>query len=144
MNWVAAIAVIIATIIAMEFVAWASHKYIMHGFGWGWHRDHHEPHNNMLEKNDLFGIVGAAMSISMFVLGALGTGFAYIWNFRNIKLAGSTIASTVTYITPVVAVVLGLLFLGEALSFNALVGGILVLLSALLVQKRLRLLTRRP
>jgi len=85
----------------------------------------------------------AGSIISMFVLGALGTGFAYIWNFRNIKLAGSTIASTVTYITPVVAVVLGVLFLGEALSLNALIGGLLVLLSALLVQKRLRVFTRR-
>ncbi len=85
----------------------------------------------------------AGSIISMFVLGALGTGFAYIWNFRNIKLAGSTIASTVTYITPVVAVVLGVLFLGEALSLNDLIGGLLVLLSAMLVQKRLRILTRR-
>lgn len=64
------LAIIFATIIAMECVAWASHKYIMHGFGWGWHRDHHEPHDNMLEKNDLFGLVGAAMSISMFALGS--------------------------------------------------------------------------
>lgn len=63
-------AIVFATIIAMELVAWASHKYIMHGFGWGWHRDHHEPHDNMLEKNDLFGLVGAAMSISMFALGS--------------------------------------------------------------------------
>lgn len=61
---------IVATIIAMEFVAWSSHKYIMHGFGWGWHRDHHEPHDKALEKNDLYGIVGAAMSISMFAAGS--------------------------------------------------------------------------
>ena len=54
----------------MEWVAWASHKYIMHGWGWGWHRDHHEPHDNMLEKNDLYGIVGAVMSISMFAVGS--------------------------------------------------------------------------
>ncbi len=54
----------------MEWVAWASHKYIMHGFGWGWHRDHHEPHDKVLEKNDLFALVGAAMSISMFALGS--------------------------------------------------------------------------
>src|SRR3546814_2007856 len=54
----------------MEGVAWASHKYIMHGFGWAWHRDHHEPHDHVLEKNDLFAIVGAAMSISMFILGS--------------------------------------------------------------------------
>lgn len=64
------IALILATVVAMELVAWASHKYIMHGFGWSWHRDHHEPHDKMLEKNDLFGLVGAAMSISMFVVGS--------------------------------------------------------------------------
>lgn len=66
----AIILIILATVIAMEFVAWGSHKYIMHGFGWGWHRDHHEPHDKVLEKNDLFGIVGAAMSISMFAVGS--------------------------------------------------------------------------
>ena len=64
------LALIIGSTLAMEFVAWFSHKYIMHGFGWAWHRDHHEPHNNALEKNDLFGIVGAAMSISMFAIGS--------------------------------------------------------------------------
>ncbi len=69
-------AIVLATFIAMEFVAWSSHKYIMHGWGWGWHRDHHEPHDNALEKNDLYGLVGAAMSISMFAIGSplvLGT-----------------------------------------------------------------------
>lgn len=64
------LSIVIATILAMEGVAWASHKYIMHGFGWAWHRDHHEPHDKLLEKNDLFGLVGAAMSISMFMLGS--------------------------------------------------------------------------
>ncbi len=64
------ILIILASVAGMEFVAWSAHKYIMHGFGWGWHRDHHEPHDNMLEKNDLFGLVGAAMSISMFALGS--------------------------------------------------------------------------
>lgn len=62
--------IVTATFFAMEWVAWASHKYVMHGFGWAWHRDHHEPHDRMLEKNDLFGVVGAAMSISMFALGS--------------------------------------------------------------------------
>jgi beta-carotene 3-hydroxylase len=70
MSLPAILLLIVATIIAMELVAWSSHKYIMHGFGWGWHRDHHEPHDNALEKNDLFGLVGAAMSISMFALGS--------------------------------------------------------------------------
>ncbi len=63
------ILIVVATVIAMEFVAWAAHKYIMHGWGWGWHRDHHEPHDNVLEKNDLFGIVGAVTAISLFTVG---------------------------------------------------------------------------
>ncbi len=62
--------IIIATVLAMEFVAWSSHKYIMHGWGWAWHRDHHEPHDNLLEKNDLYGVVGAIMSMSMFGRGS--------------------------------------------------------------------------
>jgi beta-carotene 3-hydroxylase len=55
---------------AMEAVAWASHKYVMHGFGWAWHRDHHEPHDRFLEKNDRFALFGAAISITFFALGS--------------------------------------------------------------------------
>jgi len=65
-----AIMIVIATVVWMEWVAWSSHKYIMHGWGWAWHRDHHEPHDNVLEKNDLYGVVGAVMSISMFAIGS--------------------------------------------------------------------------
>lgn len=70
MQIVINILIILASVAAMEFIAWYSHKYIMHGWGWGWHRDHHEPHNNALEKNDLFGVVGAVLSISMFLWGS--------------------------------------------------------------------------
>ena len=64
------LAIAIVTMLAMEGVAWASHKYIMHGPGWAWHRDHHEPHDKALEKNDLFGLIGAATSIAMFAAGS--------------------------------------------------------------------------
>ena len=66
----AAIAVVLATVLAMEGIAWASHKYVMHGFGWAWHRDHHEPHDGTLEKDDLYALFGAAISIAMFALGS--------------------------------------------------------------------------
>ena len=80
MNWLPPLLIVIATFAAMEWVAWASHKYIMHGWGWGWHRDHHEPHDHVLEKNDLYALVGAAMSISMFALGSpLVMGAAAWW-----------------------------------------------------------------
>ena len=70
MEWLAPAAVTIAALVAMEGVAWASHKYVMHGFAWNWHRDHHEPHDNKLEKNDRFALFGAALSIAMFALGS--------------------------------------------------------------------------
>jgi beta-carotene 3-hydroxylase len=69
MTVVDRILIVLIAIVAMEFVAWAGHKYIMHGWGWNWHRDHHEPHDNLLEKNDLFGLVGAAAAISLFTYG---------------------------------------------------------------------------
>lgn len=70
MSPLAAALIVLATFAAMEFVAWSSHKYIMHGWGWGWHRDHHEPHDKVLEKNDLYGVIGAIMSMSMFAVGS--------------------------------------------------------------------------
>lgn len=79
-NTLAAIPIVVATVLAMEFVAWSSHKYVMHGFGWAWHRDHHEPHDGFLEKNDLYAIVGAAISITFFALGSpLVRGSAAWW-----------------------------------------------------------------
>src|SRR3546814_20684421 len=70
MSTLAILALIVATIVAMEGVAWASHKYIMHGLGWAWHRNHLEQHDHELEKNDLFAIVGPSMGIPMFILGS--------------------------------------------------------------------------
>ncbi|WP_260927978.1 sterol desaturase family protein [Novosphingobium sp. 9] len=70
MDFVLALSMVLASAAAMELVAWASHKYVMHGFGWAWHRDHHEPHDNLLEKNDLYALVGAGISIGMFALGS--------------------------------------------------------------------------
>ncbi|MEO6153019.1 MAG: sterol desaturase family protein [Croceibacterium sp.] len=70
MDWLLPAAIVLASMAAMEWVAWASHKYVMHGFAWGWHRDHHEPHDGFLEKNDRFAVVGAVLSIALFALGS--------------------------------------------------------------------------
>lgn len=75
--------------------------------------------------------------LGMLALGALGTGLAYVWNFRNVQLAGSTVASTVTYITPLVATALGIALLDEPFHLPQVLGGVLVLLSAALVQQRI-------
>lgn len=63
--------VYLSTFFAMEFVAWFSHKYVMHGFLWVWHKDHHKKdHDSWFEMNDLFFVVYAVMSF----------GFVVLWN----------------------------------------------------------------
>ena len=57
------------SIAGMELFAWWAHKYIMHGWGWGWHRDHHEPHDNVLEKNDLYAVTFGTIVFAMFAVG---------------------------------------------------------------------------
>ena len=69
MSWWEIIAIVLAALIGMEFFAWYAHKYIMHGWGWAWHRDHHEPHDNALEKNDLFAVVFGTIVFLMFWIG---------------------------------------------------------------------------
>ena len=74
--------------------------------------------------------------LAMLALGILGSGVAYIWNFLIIAAAGSSIASSVTYLTPVVAIIVGWVFLGEALSWFEPVGALLVIIGAATSQGR--------
>ena len=67
------IGIVLITICVMEFVAWFSHKYIMHGLLWNWHEDHHQPHHEgdgFFEKNDLFFIIFAIPSAISFIIGS--------------------------------------------------------------------------
>jgi beta-carotene 3-hydroxylase len=59
-------AIVIGTFLFWEFVAWFTHKYIMHGILWTWHRSHHTVHNHSLERNDLFALVFSIPSIGIF------------------------------------------------------------------------------
>ena len=63
------ILILILTFLFMEFVAWFSHKFVMHGFLWSWHKDHHKKdHDSWFEKNDLFFLVYALPSVFFVVL----------------------------------------------------------------------------
>ncbi len=55
-------AIILATFFFMEFVAWAAHKYIMHGWFWALHKDHHQPEEGFFQKNDSFVVIFAIPS----------------------------------------------------------------------------------
>jgi drug/metabolite transporter (DMT)-like permease len=84
------------------------------------------------------GPITAGIVLAMIGLGALGTGVAYVLNYRIVAAAGGTTASTVTYLTPLVAILVGLAFLNEPLSWNEPIGGLVVVLGVAVSQGRLR------
>src|SRR5689334_18899592 len=53
----------LATICAMELVAYATHRWIMHGPGWFLHASHHRHRDGLFEANDLYALIFAVPSI---------------------------------------------------------------------------------
>jgi beta-carotene 3-hydroxylase len=66
--WLLPSAIVIGTVAGMEAVAFAVHKHVMHGWGWGWHQSHHVPRSGLLEKNDLYALAFAGLSLLCFIL----------------------------------------------------------------------------
>lgn len=66
----------VATILAMEVVAYAAHRWIMHGPGWFLHRSHHRAREGMFEANDLYAVIFAIPSI-VLIQGGVG------WNWGS-------------------------------------------------------------
>ena len=91
MSWIEKTGLVLGMILFMEGFAWATHRYVMHGIGWGWHRSHHEPHEGAWEKNDLYALVFSVVVMGLFTAGwwweplwwaALGiTGYGAIYAF---------------------------------------------------------------
>lgn len=61
--------IVTSSVLVMEVLAALVHRYVMHGFGWGWHRSHHEPHTGMFERNDLYAIIFAGIAVLLMGLG---------------------------------------------------------------------------
>lgn len=70
MSWLIYFLIVIAAYVGMEFMAWFTHKYVMHGFLWKWHEDHHVPHDHFFEKNDRFFLVYAVPSAICYMVGS--------------------------------------------------------------------------
>lgn len=62
--------IVIGTFLFMEGVAWFTHKYVMHGFLWSWHKSHHKVHDHALEMNDLFAVVFSIPSALTIYFGS--------------------------------------------------------------------------
>lgn len=69
---------VIVTFFFMEGVAWFTHKYIMHGILWSWHKSHHKVHPHTLEMNDLFALVFSIPSIVLIVVGFEQEGMEWV------------------------------------------------------------------
>src|SRR5450631_528878 len=79
------ILIMLTTFFLMEGVTWLTHKYVMHGFLWHLHEDHHKKRPGFFEKNDSFFLIFSIPSIlcilfgtfdNKFWLSAIGTGIA--------------------------------------------------------------------
>jgi beta-carotene 3-hydroxylase len=61
--------VAVAALVLMEPFIALVHRFVMHGFGMGWHRSHHEPPRRVPEANDLFPVVFATITIVVLAIG---------------------------------------------------------------------------
>jgi beta-carotene 3-hydroxylase len=69
MSWLTGLFLFVATVIAMEGVAFVAHRWIMHGPGWVLHASHHRPRTGRFEANDLYAVIFAAPSVLLFYGG---------------------------------------------------------------------------
>ncbi len=69
MNWFLFIGIILGTFLTMEGVTWLTHRFVMHGFLWYLHRDHHQKSSGFFEKNDAFFLIFAIPSWLCIMLG---------------------------------------------------------------------------
>ena len=75
----------------MEGVAWFTHKYVMHGFLWVLHKDHHDRSNHSpFEKNDFFFLIFAVPGSFFIIFGSqIGIDFFLFWIGIGITLYGA-------------------------------------------------------
>ena len=90
MHWLTGLALFLATVIAMEGVAYVAHRWVMHGPGWFLHESHHRPRTGRFEANDLYAVIFAIPSILLILGGVdLGWGEWAIWVGAGIAAYGA-------------------------------------------------------
>jgi beta-carotene 3-hydroxylase len=76
------------TFLLMEGITWLTHKYVMHGFLWYLHEDHHNPKRHVFEKNDAFFIIFAIPSWLCIMLGSMNEAWWIVSIGAGIALYG--------------------------------------------------------
>ncbi len=77
MSILDSVLITISTFLFMEFVAWFAHKFVMHGFLWYLHKDHHQVEPGFFEKNDMFFLIFAIPSAYCFITGSIYQDFRF-------------------------------------------------------------------
>lgn len=94
------ISLVVLSYLFMELVAWSNHKYVMHGFLWKWHKDHHrkdkqeylpeKTEDRKFEKNDRFFLVYALPAIVLMIWGFWSEHYTLVFLSIGISLYGLT------------------------------------------------------
>jgi beta-carotene 3-hydroxylase len=71
MNGLIYTGIVVGVFIAMEGITWLTHRFVMHGFLWYLHRDHHQESEGFFEKNDAFFVIFAIPSFLCILFGTL-------------------------------------------------------------------------
>jgi beta-carotene 3-hydroxylase len=82
--------VMLSTFFVMEFMAWATHKFVMHGLMWHFHEDHHVPESKFFERNDVFFLIYAIPSWLCIMLGMMNDAYVPVWIGYGIAMYGFT------------------------------------------------------
>jgi len=89
-DWMINLGIAAGTFLAMEGVAWFTHKYVMHGLLWVLHKDHHhKDHDDFLERNDFFFLIFAIPGIVCLALGSLYDQRIALWIGIGITVYGA-------------------------------------------------------
>src|SRR5919112_4405101 len=89
MNWLLYIVIVLVTFLLMEGVAWLTHKYVMHGWLWYLHEDHHQKGPGFFEKNDAFFLIFAIPSFLLMLYGTLNAQYWALSIGAGIALYGA-------------------------------------------------------
>ena len=73
------VVVFLATFVAMEGVAYAAHRWVMHGRGIIWHASHHAPARRRVERNDLFPVCFSVVGVALAITASTGVAPAWSW-----------------------------------------------------------------
>ena len=102
--------VLILSFFGMEFMAWFTHKFVMHGFMWKFHRDHHQVEEGFFERNDVFFMIYAIPSWLLIMLGSMNGYWIPVWiGFTPLPYKAFTIASGVVGFSLPVFIVVSLI-----------------------------------